>query len=244
MRNTHKWTPTRIVKDPRTGKFVTNQKAVYGGSQYIAELQHTMYIPLIERYIHGRVLDVGCGPVPYYELYKPRVSENICVDWGNSPHAKEMLDHFVDLNASAPLPFANAEFDTIMASDMIVHITRPHLFLAELNRVLKPGGTVFISSPFVYWMGEYPHEYMHFSEFALKHIAADAGFETVHIEAYGGRADVLMDTLNKFMAQGFSNRIFRVFAKLALATGWPQRDRERTKGPYAQGYAMVIRKPA
>jgi len=244
MRNPDRWKPTRIIRDPRSGQFVTNRKGIYGGSLYIAELQHAHYIPVLQAHISGHVLDVGCGPVPYYELYSERMTGNVCVDWGNSVHAQDMLDHFVDLNAEGPLPFPDAHFDSIVASDMIVHITRPHVFLAELNRVLKPGGKVVITAPFVYWMGEYPHEYMHFSEFALKHLATEAGFETLHLEAYGGHADVFMDAINKFMPLGFANKLYWAFARIVLATGWPQRNRARTKGAFAQGYTMVVRKPA
>jgi len=243
MRDPEKWRPTRIIRDPGSGKFVTNRRGIFGGSLYIADLQHAHYIPLIEEHISGRVLDVGCGPVPYYELYKPKATEIICVDWEGSPHAKDLLDHFIDLNAQQRLPFPDGHFDSIVASDMLVHITRPHVFLAELQRILKPGGHMVITAPFAYWMGEYPHEYMHFSEFSLKHLAKDAGLETLHIMAYGGHADVLMDSLNKFFPTGFGNRVYWAFARLVRSTGWPKRNRERTKGPYALGYSMVVRKP-
>lgn len=222
---------------------MTNRKSIYGGSLYIAELQHAKYLPLIQEHISGHVLDIGCGPVPYHEVYGARTTASTCVDWGQSVHGTELLDHFVDLNAPGPLPFGDAQFDSIVASDMIVHLTRPHVFMKELERIMKPGGKAFLSSPFVYWMGEYPHEYFHPSEFALRHLAIEAGFEVVHVSSYGGHADVLMDALNKFFPHGIGNRLFLAFAKAMRWTGWPKRNRRRTDGRYAMGYAMVVRKP-
>ena len=243
MKNPEKWKPSRIVRDPSTGRYRTNVAGVYGGSWYTAELQHALYIPLIQEHITGFVLDLGCGPVPYHELYSERATGSCCVDWAGSMHTKELLDHFVDLNAPGPLPFAESTFDSAVLSDMLVHITRPHVLMAEVQRVLKPGGKVLITAPFVYWMGEYPHEYFHPSPFALKHLCEAAGMEVLHQEVYGGHADVLMDTLNKFMPAGLPNRFFRLFAQVVLWTGWPQRNRQRTKGPYALGSSMVARKP-
>jgi len=242
MRNPEKWRPTRIIRDARTGAFKTNFKGVYSGSLYIVNLQHTQYMPLIAGHITGDMLDLGCGPVPYHELYAARTTSNTCVDWSGSVHGRDLLDNEVDLNATGPLPFPDARFDSVLMSDMIVHITRPALLMSEVCRVLKPGGSVVLTSPFIYWMGEYPHEYYHPSEFALRHLAENAGFEVTSIEAYGGQADVLMDVLNKLMPTGVRNRLFRVFAKLVVATGWPKRNRELTKGPFAQGYSMLIRK--
>lgn len=239
MRNADRWKPTRLVQDPRTGGFRTNRKDVYGGSLYIAELQHVHYVPLLQEHISGQVLDIGCGPVPYYEVYKDKASEITCVDWAASVHGTEFVDQFVDLNEPGPLPFADRTFDSIVASDMIQHMKRPALFMNEIGRLLKPGGKVFLSAPFTYWMSEYPHEYFHLSEFALRHLAEEAGFEVVSLRSYGGHADVLMDSINKLMHSGFSSRLFLLFSKFVGWTGWPTRNRARTKDRYSIGYCMV-----
>ncbi|MBL0126287.1 MAG: class I SAM-dependent methyltransferase [Flavobacteriales bacterium] len=243
MRNPENWIPIRVVLDPGTGKFVTNRRKVYGGSIHVAELQHDRYIPLIQEHIHGRVLDVGCGPVPYYEVYKPRMTENICVDWESGAHGTELLDRFVDLNDGTPLPFAESEFDSIVASDMIMYVQAPHDLLKEFFRVLKPGGRVFLSWPLTYWLSEYPHEFNHPSAAGVSYMAEQAKLKIIHMESYGGHADVLMDTLNKFASSGLSNRIFRVFASLVRATGWLERNRRRTKDRYALGYVCILQKP-
>ena len=85
MRNPDKWKPTRVVRDPRTGGFMTNRKSIYGGSLYIAELQHAKYLPLIQEHISGHVLDIGCGPVPYHEVYGARTTASTCVDSSSKP---------------------------------------------------------------------------------------------------------------------------------------------------------------
>lgn len=50
-----------------------------------------------------------------------------------------------DLNAV--LPFGDGEFDGFACIEGIEHIENPHLLAREANRVLKPGGKIYISTP-------------------------------------------------------------------------------------------------
>lgn len=243
MRSPEKWLPTRVVRDARTGSFRVNRAKTFGGSLYLAELQIESYLPLFSEHLSGSLLDIGCGPVPYYEVYKSQVIENICLDHPGSVHGLEHLDHLVDLNKTDRLPFDDHRFDSILATDMIIHMQMPAAFVKELARVLKPGGKAIITSTFVNWMGEYPNEYSHLSGPGLRNLAERAGFEVIHLKTYGGHADVLLDTLNKFFNTGLANRAFLAFAHLMKWTGWPQRNRKSTGDRYAIGNSMVVRKP-
>lgn len=209
----------------------------------MAERQLSHYLPLFNTHLSGSLLDLGCGPVPYYELYKPLVSENICVDYPASPYTTEFLDHPVDLNAVARLPFEDDRFDSILATELIAHVHRPDVLMSEVARVLRPGGKAIITTTFINWMGEYPYEYSHQSGPGLRQLAQSASLEVVHLESYGGHADVFMDTLNKFMHSGIPNRLFLAFAAMLELTGWPERNRRLTKDRYALGNALVVRKP-
>ncbi len=209
----------------------------------MAELQRKAYLPLFAAHLNGVLLDIGCGPVPYFEAYKPLVSEIICLDHPKSIHGVDHLDHRVDLNQTERLPFPDDQFDSVLSTDMIVHVHKQHDFVKELARVLKPGGKAIITSSFVNWIGEYPYEFGHPCGTGLRSIANNAGLEVIHLASYGGHADVLLDTLNKFFANGIMNRFFLLFAYLVEATGWPRRNRERTRDRYALGNCMVVRKP-
>lgn len=244
MRNAESWRPTRLIKNQRTGEFILNRRLTYGGSLYIAEIQRKAYVPLIQAHLSGRLLDVGCGPAPYYEVYRDRTSEVICVDYPGTVHGKANLDHEQNLNLDRTLPFPAGHFDSILASDMIPHMTRPDLFMAEIARLLKPGGKAMVSSTFINWIGEFPYEYSHPTGAGLRVLAEDAGLQVIHLESFGGHADVFLDTLNKFFPSGIGNRLFLLFAKVVGWTGWPERNRKRTKDRYSLGSSMVVQKPA
>ena len=243
MRNADQWKPTRLVKDPRTGEFRLNRARTFGGSLYLAEIQREAYLPLMRDHLTGSLMDIGCGPVPYYEVYKDLVTENICLDYPSTLHGKEHLDVLVDLNTDPVIPFPDGRFDSVLATDMIAHMERPDLFVGELARVLKPGGKAMITSTFINWIGEFPWEYSHPTGPGLRSLAEKAGLEVLHLESYGGHADVLMDTLNKFCPRGLGNRAFLAFARLVTWTGWPERNRRHTRDRYAIGNTMIAQKP-
>jgi ubiquinone/menaquinone biosynthesis C-methylase UbiE len=95
------------------------------------------------------------------------------------------------------LPFPDASFDTVLASEMIYYLDHPEKFLQEAKRVLKPDGVLLLSSAnkrvarFYDWLrwilrpfgigGTYFDDPVHtfFSELELRQLAEQAGFGAV-----------------------------------------------------------------
>jgi SAM-dependent methyltransferase len=56
-------------------------------------------------------------------------------------------EHFSVADMSERLPFADEMFDAVVCIDGIEHIARPFDFIRECARVLRPGGSLIISTP-------------------------------------------------------------------------------------------------
>lgn len=57
------------------------------------------------------------------------------------------------IDANAPLPFADQSFDLIWSSEVIEHLEDPAASLAELRRVIRPGGDIILTTPNSYmWL--------------------------------------------------------------------------------------------
>lgn len=145
----------------------------------------------------GKLLDLGCGKVPLYAVYRDLVSECTCVDWSNTAHKNEYLDHECDL--TKPLPFRDGEFDTILLSDVLEHIPTPEALCREMARLLAPGGKLIMNVPFYYWLHEEPHDYYRYTEHALRRFVDLAGLRLVLLRATGGSPEVAADLLAKHL---------------------------------------------
>ncbi len=91
----------------------------------------------------GRVLDLGCGVGHSFALLAPR--ETVGVD----RHAASLAGQARETVAAdmRALPFAGASFASVLAVHSIEHVPDPERVLAEVVRVLEPGGTAMLVTP-------------------------------------------------------------------------------------------------
>lgn len=132
----------------------------------------------------GVVVDLGCGSAPYRELILKRAERYIGVDWPEGCHGAAGVDIFADL--TGPFPASDCFADTVVCFQVIEHIPEPGAFLAECRRILKPGGNLFITTPFMWRVHEAPHDYYRFTRYGLQHLLAKAGFESVEVRENTG----------------------------------------------------------
>lgn len=115
--------------------------------------------------LQGNLLDFGCGAKPYKSLFN-HVLSYTGVDLENEGHShkNESIDFFYD---GRSLPFDNNTYDSIFCSEVFEHIFNLNEILPELNRVLKHGGKILITCPFVWPEHEKPYDYARYTIYAL-----------------------------------------------------------------------------
>ena len=97
-----------------------------------------------------RILDVGCGSGPILADLRDRgaIVTGVDASAGMLDQARARLGTGVDLRVAdlaEPLPFGDGTFDDVVASQVLHYLKDWGPTLAELHRVLRPGGRLIVS---------------------------------------------------------------------------------------------------
>ena len=97
------------------------------------------------------VLDGACGSGYGSHLLREKAARVVGADcsehalsWGKA-HYPEV--EFVQVDFEKPIPLKSGQFDVAISFETIEHVTNQSTMLSELKRVLKPNGTLIISTP-------------------------------------------------------------------------------------------------
>ena len=157
-------------------------------------------IPLFQAAIGRgkRVLDLGCraGALTRHFLEGNEVV-GLDVDRTALAKAEALGIQPVQANVEEPLPFEDASFDAVVAGELFEHLQFPDALVAEIRRVLRPGGVIVGSVPNAYrlqgrlkfLLGRPPEDdptHLHlFSSADVRRLLAE--FEDVRLFFVGGR---------------------------------------------------------
>lgn len=78
---------------------------------------------------------------------------------------------------AARLPFSDGSFGAVACYEVLEHVRQPDAVMAEIARVLAPGGVAELSMPFLYPVHDAPHDYQRWTRHGWQR-SADA----VHLE--------------------------------------------------------------
>jgi SAM-dependent methyltransferase len=167
------------------------------------------------KWLEGKLLDVGCGSKPYLNLFE--VSDYIGLEY-DSKHSRlySQADFFYNGNR---FPFDDQSFDSVLCNQVLEHVFNPDFFLSEINRVLKPGGRVLLTVPFVWDEHEQPNDFARYSSFGLTALFTNNNFSTFKIEKINSNISVLFQLLNAYFYKVLpqSNIVKMIFCLLIMA---------------------------
>lgn len=129
--------------------------------------------------MNGRLLDFGCGSMPYKNLFNVQSYFGVDVFNESHSHEKEPVSVFYD---GDNLPFKDGTFDSVFSSEVFEHVFELDNILDELGRVLKPNGTALFTVPFVWDEHEIPHDFGRYTSFGIRYLLEKHGFKVVASE--------------------------------------------------------------
>ena len=144
---------------------------------------------------HGLLLDVGCGLKPYEPLFRPFVRRYVGLEY--SPEAGYRGNTADVCGDAAVIPFASRTVDTVLCTEVLEHVPDPDAVIREIARVLKPGGTVICTAPFVYPVhGTY--DFFRYSPGTIATLMRRHGLQVEHERPLSGTGLTLAIMLNLY----------------------------------------------
>ncbi len=118
---------------------------------------HARLFSVVDDYLKGlpagaNVVDLGCGNGAYWRDYAAAAGScraSICPPRGSlSLNASGLISALRLPTPPAIWPFSVGTYDAVISTDVIEHVFLPRLFAANCRRLLKPTGTLVISTPY------------------------------------------------------------------------------------------------
>ena len=122
--------------------------------------EHMKRYEFASRFVGGRVLDIACG-VGYGTqilLENDRLGkiehilgvdiDKVTIEYAKTNYSNKKVSYFVEDATSAALEDKLGRFDAIVSFETLEHLKKDTEFIHNLKRLLKPSGTLIISTPF------------------------------------------------------------------------------------------------
>jgi SAM-dependent methyltransferase len=188
------------------------------------------------------LLDVGAGIAPYRAFFDH--CRYRTQDWENSVHGGD-IDLVGNLESGLSIP--SGSFDAVLCTEVIEHTANPTRALAEIRRILRSGGSLALTVPFVVPLHEEPYDFWRPTSHGLRSALADAGFRSIDVQPmtgwFGTAGEALLDyafattgpnggvsvsqrlaiqgsKLSAAVLSRWSHRLDRLDRRRALPVGW------------------------
>lgn len=145
----------------------------------------------------GRLLEIGCACGFLLVAARERgwTAQGVEMSAWASGYARETLGLAVHTGTLEAAALPAGHFDAVVLADVIEHLVEPRATLAEIHRVLRPGGRLLLLTPDVgslmarlagpRWWGLLDDHYFYFSRATLSRLLDEQGFAVERVRAIG-----------------------------------------------------------
>lgn len=195
------------------------------------------------RSIKGTVVDVGGRKLKhkgFFRIPAEKIKEIITVNIEKNIGA--------DIIASAEkIPLAADSAETVIMTEVLEHLQNPKEAIKEAARLLKPGGHIIISAPFLYPIHADPDDYQRLTASWFRQTLAENNLEIMEIKEQGFLFTVILDSLKKIISEIKFTPVRWMVALLFLPIAeiflfWEKKFPPKAIKSYVGGYFIIARK--
>jgi SAM-dependent methyltransferase len=132
------------------------------------------------------VLDAGAGSSKYRPFFAHcrYETQDFCQYQGPLVRYLAPITYVCDITR---IPLPNGSLDAIVCTEVLEHVTDPPAVLDEFARLLKPGGKLFLTAPFLSYLHMEPYHFSSgFTQYWYQHWLPLKGFAIVSATPVGG----------------------------------------------------------
>lgn len=126
------------------------------------------------------VLEIGAGNGFLRPVVKAELPDALYVGGDIAP--TERTDVVLD---AGMLPIASQSVDVVLAVEVLEHLPDPRALLSEASRVLRPGGRLILTVPFMFGVHDFV-DYQRFTPLGFQRMAEGSGFSLAETRLRGG----------------------------------------------------------
>jgi SAM-dependent methyltransferase len=131
----------------------------------------------------ARVLDAGAGECVYKPFFSHCRYRAVDLAVGEARWNYMNLDCIAELHR---LAFRTEAFDAVVCTQVLEHLNRPVESVAEMHRVLRVGGTLYLTAPMAHPEHQVPYDFFRYTSYGLRSVMRDAGFDQCEVVPFGG----------------------------------------------------------
>ncbi len=155
------------------------------GLRRFADFQvHTVYgdVAAFLKNRSGAVADIGCGECPYRHLCEHFGLQYIGIDTIDAGRFSYDRPDVLRFDGKT-LPLADDSVDAILCTEVLEHVEIPEQLIAQMLRVLKPGGELLLTLPWSVRYHYIPYDYCRYTPSKLRSLFR--GFASVQVMPRG-----------------------------------------------------------
>jgi SAM-dependent methyltransferase len=143
--------------------------------------QYRGLVPLMRLHVHGKLIDLGCGLMPFRPELEDSVTSYDSLDLWPSTDGISFVADICDMSM-----VPSGVYDSAICVEVLEHVPNPCAAVREIRRILKPGGMLVLSVPHLSRLHNEPHDYFRYTVHGLRRLLEDGGFEVLEIRRRGG----------------------------------------------------------
>lgn len=154
--------------------------------QYVIKKYNFHGVRVAQKYAKGKLIDIGCGRMPYRHMLEHSLTEYIGHDhpivsklYKNTTYKPDILSDVTSI------PVQSKHFDTAIMFEVLEHLPNPSLALKEVHRILKKEAYFIATVPFMYPIHDAEYDYGRYTEVLLRKMMQESGFKKIVIEPQG-----------------------------------------------------------